>query len=210
MRVPSWILLIIGLGGCHVTAAAKPHTNVNLVKLPVNHLTPHTLLNRNMALGTALGQAQGTGVSIKRFYQYDQTILEAAKHYSVDPLFIKSVLLVESGLNPAAVSRNEARGIAQFMRTTADALGIANRHDPHASIWGCAALIRRLSDRFDGNIMLVAAAYNAGPQALVRAGREITRMGRETQRYVPSVMWAWKRMTSYHQNNQEMQAQAVG
>jgi soluble lytic murein transglycosylase-like protein len=160
-----------------------------------------TLLCRHITSGTSLGQPQA-GIPIKRFYQYDQTILEAAHYYKIDPFFIKAILVIESGLNPAAVSKANARGIAQFMRTTAKALGIVDRHDPDESIWGCAALVKKLGDRFDGNMCLIAAAYNAGPQAIVRAGLELTRMRRETQRYVPSVMTTWKNMCCHHKVNQ--------
>ena len=208
MRKWIWTLLFISLGyGYGSVARHQRRFIVPAVsrKSPVlkKASTLFPQVHRNLASGTSLGQAQGTGIPVKRFYQYDQTILEAAKHYKLDPLFIKAILVIESGLNPAAVSKANARGIAQFMRATAKTLGIVDRHDPDASIWGCAALVRRLYDRFDGNVALVAAAYNAGPQAIARAGLELTKMRRETQRYVPSVIWTWKRMCLHHQNEED-------
>jgi len=193
MRVYSWMLLILSICNYNVLAAVRRSLHVT----PVVRVAPNALLCRNITPGTSLGRPQA-GIPTKRFYQYDQIILEAAQHYKIDPFFIKAILVIESGLNPAAVSKANARGIAQFMHTTAKTLGIVDRHDPDESIWGCAALVRKLGDRFDGNMCLVAAAYNAGPQAIIRAGRELTRMRQETQRYVPSVMTTWKNMCCYH------------
>lgn len=155
---------------------------------------------RNFKPGSLLGQASGSGVPVERFYRYDRTILAAAGYYKIDPLLIKSILIIESRLNPKAVSKGHARGIAQFMRDTAKALGIVNCYDPHDSIWGCAALLRRLSDQFNGDPALMAAAYNAGAGAIKRAGWRIP-LKKETQAYVPSVLRVWERMNIYHQNN---------
>lgn len=191
MRIHLWICIIISVCSHYAPAVMHPISAVSrtdrvLPRLSCSNITP----------GISLGQPQA-GIPTKRFYRYDQTILEAAQHYKIDPFFIKAILVIESGLNPAAVSKANARGIAQFMRATAKTLGIVDRHDPDASIWGCAALVKKLGDRFDGNMCLVAAAYNAGPQALIRAGRELTRMRRETQHYVPSVMATWRNMYSH-------------
>lgn len=197
MRIHPWILLLISICSYNGMAAIRPQPSTY-----VTDRTISTLSCRNILPGTSLGRPQA-GIPTKRFYQYDQTILEAAQHYSIDPFFIKAILVIESGLNPAAVSKANARGIAQFMRATAKTLGIVDRHDPDASIWGCAALVKKLGDRFDGNMCLVAAAYNAGPHALIRAGRELTRMRRETQHYVPSVMTTWRNMYCHHKANKE-------
>ncbi len=188
MRSLSWIL-VFSIFSYHVFAAVQRRPAVHKVVA-----VPPTLLCRNVVpVSTSLGQPQA-GIPQKRFYQYDQIIIKAAQHHNIDPFFIKAILVIESGLNPVAVSGANARGIAQFMRTTAKTLGIANCHDPDASIWGCARLVKKLGDRFDGDMRLVAAAYNAGPQAIIRAGRELARMRRETQHYVPSVMTTWEKL----------------
>jgi soluble lytic murein transglycosylase-like protein len=154
------------------------------------------LFQRHLAPNNLLGKAQGTGIPAQRFHQYDMTINRAASYYQIDPLFVKAILLVESSLNANALSKAKACGIAQFMRTTADAVGIDNRYDPITSIWGCAALLRRHCDQFKGNMILMAAAYNAGPGAIKR-GR-IPHFS-ETEHYVPKVLWTWERMHRYHQ-----------
>jgi soluble lytic murein transglycosylase-like protein len=192
MRICAWILFILSFCNYHVFAAVRQIPSASF-----DFKVAHASLYCDVLPGTSLGKPQ-FGISDKRFYKYDETILDAARHYKVDPFFIKAILVIESGLNPAAVSRANARGIAQFMHTTAKTLGIVDRHNPDESIWGCAALVSKLGKRFDGNMCLVAAAYNAGPQAIVRAGRELTRMGRETQRYVPSVMNVWKAMCCHY------------
>jgi soluble lytic murein transglycosylase-like protein len=152
---------------------------------------------RPLPAGTRLGQVKGTGVPPERFYKYDKVILDAAAYYGIDPLFVKAILLVESGFRPEAESRAKAQGIAQFMAPTAESVGVTNRRDPIESIWGCAALLRRLCDQFNGNMILMAAGYNAGANAVEKAGRRVPRFS-ETQQYVPAVLWAWDRMQQNH------------
>ena len=156
------------------------------------------LFTRHINADSFLGEARGTGIPARLFYQYDAVINKAARYYQIDPLFIKAILLTESGLRTNAVSKANACGIAQFTRTTADIIGIDNRFDPITSIWGCAALLRRHCDRFKGNNILMAAAYNAGPEAVKRARGCIPRI-HETENYVPKVLWMWDRMHRYHQ-----------
>jgi hypothetical protein len=153
---------------------------------------------RPIPQGTPLGTPEGTNIPRNRFHIYDSIIQAASSYYGLDCLYLKAILVVESGLKPSAVSKANARGIAQFMQGTADAIGVQDRHDAYESIWGAAALLRRLMDRYDGNMLLMAAAYNAGPEAVDRAGRKVPPIA-ETQAYVPAVLWTWDRMHRYHQ-----------
>lgn len=160
--------------------------------------TGQVLFTRYTGDGDLLGQARGTGIPEQRFYRYDAIINKAARYYQIDPLFVKAILSVESHLDANAVSRAGACGIAQFMRTTADAVGVDNRYDSITSIWGCAALLRRHCDCFNGNMILMAAAYNAGSEA-VRRNHDWVPHYRETENYVPKVLWMWEHMHRYHQ-----------
>jgi soluble lytic murein transglycosylase-like protein len=190
MRICSWILFALSFCNYHVFAAVRqiPSTSFDFK-------VKHALLYRDVFTGTLFSKPQ-FDVSDKPLYKYDENILNAARYYRVDPFFIKAILVIESSLNSAAVSRANARGIAQFMHITAKTFGIVDCHNIHESIWGCAVFVSKLGKHFDENVCIATAAYSAGSQTIVRVGRALIRMGRETQRYVPSVMNIWKAI--YH------------
>ncbi len=93
---------------------------------------------------------------------YDRYILSAADRYDMDPAVIKAVIMAESGFNPRAVSRAGARGLMQLMPRTASALGVEDALDPRANIMGGTKYLKKLLNRFDNDIELALAAYNAG------------------------------------------------
>jgi hypothetical protein len=93
---------------------------------------------------------------------YDRYILSAADRYDMDPAVIKAVIMAESGFNPRAVSRAGAQGLMQLMPRTANALGVEDALDPQANIMGGTRYLKKLMNRFDNDIELALAAYNAG------------------------------------------------
>jgi hypothetical protein len=99
---------------------------------------------------------------------YDQVIHEAAGRYDVDADLILAIIMVESQLNPSAKSKRGAKGLMQLMPVTADALDVANIYSPEENVIAGVRHFRYLLDRFDGDLKLALAAYNAGPQNVVR------------------------------------------
>lgn len=93
---------------------------------------------------------------------YDRYILSAADRYDMDPAVIKAVIMAESGFNPRVVSRAGARGLMQLMPRTASALGVEDALDPQANIMAGTRYLKKLMNRFDNDIELALAAYNAG------------------------------------------------
>jgi Transglycosylase SLT domain len=112
-------------------------------------------------------------VSDFRIQQYDKALLEAfaqeaAETYGVSADLVRAVIQTESGFQHTAVSRVGAQGPMQLMPTTAAALGVADLNDPRQNIFGGTKYLGKLLDRFNGNVALALAGYNAGPTVVAR------------------------------------------
>ena len=116
-------------------------------------------------------------------------IYAAEAKYSLPAGLLDALVWTESRYNPLAVSPAGAVGLGQLMPATAKELGVSNRFDPMANIFGAARYLRQMLDRF-GLVHLAVAAYNAGPGAVERVGG-IPRNG-ETPEYVRNVLQRWK------------------
>ncbi len=125
-------------------------------------------------------------VASERGHQFDAIVQEHAGRHALRPELVRAVIQVESGFNPRARSPKGAMGLMQLMPATAMALGVHDPYDPADNIRGGTAYLRRLLDRFDGNEELALAAYNAGPEAVDRYGRQIPPY-RETRDYVKRI-----------------------
>jgi soluble lytic murein transglycosylase len=89
----------------------------------------------------------------------------------LDPRLVRAVVQVESGYNRLALSNKGAAGLMQLMPETARDLAVDDPWDAEQNVRGGTAYLRRLLDRFGGDLELALAAYNAGPQAVeVHAG----------------------------------------
>ena len=126
--------------------------------------------------------------------QYDHMIERSAQRTSVDAALLRAVIVVESGFDPRAVSRVGARGLMQLMPATARSYGVSNVFDPAQNIHGGARLLRDLLKRYDNDIELALAAYNAGVEAVTRYGGQIPPF-KETRLYVPRVMKVYRALT---------------
>ena len=101
---------------------------------------------------------------------YDDLISQASVSASVDPRLVKSVMLIESAFNPAAISRKGARGLMQLMPETAQQYGIRDVFDPAQNITGGARHLAYLLGLYNGDVGKSLAAYNAGEGAVARHG----------------------------------------
>lgn len=114
-------------------------------------------------------------------------IERAARAAGVDAGLLHAVIRAESAYNPKALSPKGAAGLMQLMPATARRYGVADRFDPDQNVLGGALYLRDLLTRFDGQLELALAAYNAGEGAVQKYGGRIPPYA-ETQRYVPQVM----------------------
>lgn len=122
-----------------------------------------------------------------RLAKYAPLIQEAAAKHNVPVELICGVILQESGGNHRARSHAGAKGLMQLMPATARRFGVKNAYDPKQNIEGGTKYLRWLLDRFNGDIELVLAGYNAGEGNVEKYGNKIPPF-RETQNYVPAVL----------------------
>lgn len=97
-------------------------------------------------------------------------ISDAAKKYAVDPNLIAAMAFRESRFDPHAVSSRGAQGIMQLMPRTARALGVRDAFDPRDNVMGATKYLASLLGRFNGNVEMTLAAYNAGPELVAKVG----------------------------------------
>lgn len=126
---------------------------------------------------------RGTRMDANRFDRY---IDEAAGLHGVDFPLIKAVIRAESAFDPKAVSKKGALGLMQIMPANLEAFRVSDPFDPWQNIMGGARYLKALIRRFDGQVPLALAAYNAGPRA-VDTHRGIPPIP-ETEAYVKKVM----------------------
>lgn len=104
----------------------------------------------------------------ERHSAFDDIIREASQAYDVPFSFVKAVVRVESNFNSNATSQAGAMGLMQLMPKTAASLNVTDPYDPRQNIFGGTRFLRILIDRYDGDINLILAAYNAGDVAVAR------------------------------------------
>jgi hypothetical protein len=107
---------------------------------------------------------------LSRFTRFDDWIRQAAGLYQIPEQLVRAVIKVESDYDPRAVSVSGARGLMQLMPDTADRLQVRDINDPRENIFGGVRFLRILANSFNGDLELTVAAYNAGEDAVMRAG----------------------------------------
>lgn len=99
---------------------------------------------------------------------YRREIQTAAREFDVDPALVRAVIHAESAFNPKALSPKGAQGLMQLMPGTAQELGVGDAMAAAENIRGGVNYLARMLSRFNGDIRLATAAYNAGPGAVTR------------------------------------------
>jgi hypothetical protein len=122
----------------------------------------------------------------EKSWNVDEAIRRHAGLHQLNPELVRAVIKAESDFDPMALSRSGAMGLMQLMPQTAAEVGVTNPYDIEANIGGGTRYLRYLLDRFDGNLMLALAAYNAGPVSVER-NRGIPPI-QETREYVGKVL----------------------
>ena len=122
----------------------------------------------------------------KSLGQYDNIIRQASDTFDISANLIKAVIAAESTGNARAISSKNAKGVMQLIDSTASAMGVTNVWNPQENIFGGSKYLKQMLDRFNGDIKLAVASYNAGPGAVEKHGG--VPPFSETRRYVEKVM----------------------
>ena len=124
---------------------------------------------------------------------YASIVETASRAHGVEERLVHALIWAESSYDPKAVSPSGAEGLMQLMPATAKRYGVRDAFDPRQNIDGGVKHLRELLDQFDGDLELVVAAYNAGANAVVRAGNRIPPYP-QTVAYVPKVIAYYHRL----------------
>jgi len=180
----SIVSLCAGLAVCLLAGAALADVYVYKDKNGVltftntpNHSGYRRVLreNRTEAVGSAIVNAS-----------YDELIQTASGRYNIDAELIRAVIKAESDFNARARSQKGAMGLMQLMPETARLHSVADAYDPSENVEAGARHLRMLLDRYQGDLGLSLAAYNAGSGA-VEKYRGIPPFS-ETREYVRRVL----------------------
>jgi hypothetical protein len=116
----------------------------------------------------------------------DSYIVSACLRYNIDPLLIYAQMKQESGFKQKAISHKGASGYMQLMPDTARRFGVKNIFDTKQNIDAGVKYMRFLLNKFDGDMRLALAGYNAGEGSVMKYGNQIPPY-RETQNYVAKI-----------------------
>lgn len=164
-----------------------PQTDAPVDTSPVTD----TFTSSSSSANTTAANATSSG-SVSSSENLEEYFKEASETYGVDINLLKAIARQESNFNPSATSSAGAMGVMQLMPSTAKGLGVTNAYDAQENIMGGAKLMAQNLKKYNGDVSLALAAYNAG-------GGNVDKYGgippfKETQNYV-------KKVLGYYQNS---------
>lgn len=151
--------------------------NANIVKQ-----TPQTSLQNALTEATAV--QVNSQVSSKS--QILNVVSQISKKYDVDEKLVQALIKQESGFNPKAKSKSGAIGLMQLMPATAKNLGVKDPYNTVQNVEGGVKYLKSMLNKYNGNVILALAAYNAGPGAVDKYSG--VPPYKETQNYVKNIL----------------------
>lgn len=143
---------------------------------------PTTRVNANIYSA----KAESATEKISSREQIKGLVSRISKKHGVDEKLVNALIKQESGFNPNAKSKVGAMGLMQLMPATAKGLGVTNPMDPSQNVEGGVKYLKSMLNKYNGNVILALAAYNAGPGAVDKY--DGVPPYKETQNYVKSIL----------------------
>ena len=141
---------------------------------------------------------------------FHDIIRAAAERNGMDADLIHCVIAIESNFNPKAVSPKNARGLMQLLPQTAAQLGVRDVFDPRENVEAGTRYLKDMLARYNNNLTLALAAYNAGPEKVEQFGRRVPPYP-ETVKYVQRISRSYAQFKSgATQNKPQTAAKAAG
>ena len=147
--------------------------------------SPQVSLNRALEEAAAL-QSNITTPKTSTKSQVLNVVNQISKKYNVDEKLVQALIKQESGFNPKARSKAGAMGLMQLMPSTAKNLGVQDPYNMVQNVEGGVKYLKSMLNKYNGNVILALAAYNAGPNAVDKYSG--VPPYKETQNYVKSIL----------------------
>lgn len=167
--------LLLGPQAMKVNADIVKNNSMNSLTNALSEINGTTAANAYPSAAGSANKAQILGM-----------VSKVSEKYGVDEKLVKALIKQESGFNPNATSKAGAMGLMQLMPATAKHLGVKDAYNPWQNVEGGVKYLKSMLNKYNGNIILALAAYNAGPGAVDKYSG--VPPYQETQNYVKNIL----------------------
>lgn len=184
-KVNTFVSEIDKVNTAPVINSTIPSSTIDKTK-EINNLKSITEVTSNTTKTNSLTSILPSEFTNSKASKYKEIITEMSEKYNVPEKLIYQVIKTESNFNEKVVSSAGAQGLMQLMPATAKWLGVKDSFDPKQNIEGGVSYLSKMIKKYDGNLTLAVAAYNAGPGNVDKYGG--VPPFKETQNYVKKVL----------------------